>query len=141
MSPETLILPASILGAVTTYWLNHDLRVGAIRASTGATLVFVVLTLPLPQAWLPMLRASFFGATFVGMATTDRFTRRQVAAGAIIYGLLYMLILRAPSMTREPGGLLGTSAFLAGVLVAGFDWLWSKLSERSPATEAAIPPR
>lgn len=132
MSPEILVPPTAILGASVTYWLNHDLRVGAIRASTGATLAFVLLTWPVSYAGIPVLRAAFFGATFVGMCTTERFTRRQVIVGAILYSLIYLLILSAPGPVREPGGLLGTSAFLAGVAVAGFDWLWGKLVERNP---------
>lgn len=139
MNPEFLIPPVAVLGALVTYRLNHDLRLGAIRASTGATLAFILLTCPVSYAGIPVLRATFFGATFVGMCTTERFTRRQVVTGAIIYSLVYLLILSAPNPVREPGGLLGTSAFLAGVAVAGFDLLWGKLAERSRATEAETP--
>lgn len=130
MSPEFLVVPVSVLGALATYWLNHDLRVGPIRSSSGATLAFALLTWPVNYAGIPVLRAAFFGATFVGMCTTERFSRRQVTAGAVVYSLVYLLVLSAPPSVREPGGVLGTSAFLAGIVVAGFDLLWGKLAER-----------
>lgn len=128
MNPLFLIPPVALVGALATYRLNHDLKVGAIRASAGTTLIFCLLSWPFGYTGTPVLRAAFFGATFVGMATAERFSRRQVAVGALVYSLVYLLVLSAPGMVREPGGVLGTSAFLAGIAVAGFDRLWAKLS-------------
>ena len=136
MNPLFLVPPVALVGALATYRLNHDLRVGAVRASAGATLVFCLASWPFGYEGVPVLRAAFFGATFVGMATAERFSRRQVAVGGLIYSLVYTLVLSAPGMVREPGGVLGTSAFLAGIAVAAFDRLWAKLS---PAP-VSVPP-
>lgn len=137
MTPEILVAPVALLGSLATYRLNHDLRLGAVRASAGATLAFCLAVRASGYAEAPVLQAAFFGATFVGMAESERFTTRQVAAGALIYSLLYLLILRAPAPVKETGGLLGTGAFLSGVVVAGAELLWLKLTERPDRAEKA----
>jgi len=117
MSPEWIVTPAAVAGALGTYVLHHDYGFGAVRSSAVSTLVFIGATSSLHHPGVPMWQAAFFGASFTGMCASERFTRRKVVLCGLVFSLIYLAVLRSPAIVRAPGGVLGTSAFLAGLVV------------------------
>lgn len=124
MNALLIIPPVAVAGAFATRRLTTVPGFGPIRASSGATLAFAALTLALPDELAPGLRATFFGATFVGMSTPARFGAKQLFGAALIYSGIYIAILSAPETVRFPGGVLGSSAFIAGVIVAALEQIF-----------------
>ena len=108
-----LIIAASLLGAYSTFQLNQRTRLGAIRASTLASLVFIALTAPFGWVLAPKLQAAFFGASFVGMSDAKRLSEKSILLAALIFSALFFGVSCLPISL---GGSLGTSAFLACLL-------------------------
>ena len=108
-----LIIGASLLGAHATFRLAHRTRLGAIRASTLASLLFVALTTPLGWLLVPKLQAAFFGASFVGMSDAKRLSHRHVLLAALIFSAFFFGLSFLPISL---GGSLGASAFLSCIL-------------------------
>ena len=142
MSPGNFaaVAAVSVLGATVTQALNHDLRLGAVRASAGASCAFVVGTFWMHHGAMPELRAAFLGATFAGMCEPGRFTRVGMAVCGLVFAALYAGLLSAPMPERPPGGLLGTSAFLASLMVAAGEWVVASAmrAARSGKAEAGL---
>jgi len=108
-----LIIGASLLGAHSTFLLAQRTRLGAIRSSTLASLVFIALTAPFGWLVAPKLQAAFFGASFVGMSDAKRLSEKSILLAALIFSALFFGVSCLPISL---GGSLGTSAFLACLL-------------------------
>ena len=117
-----LIILASILGAEVTFYLIHAKRVSAVRASSGSTLAFALLTMALPLPLAASVRAAFFGATFVGMTSNTRMGKKRVLAASLLFAAIYILLV--PSL-KGLGGGLGSAAFVASSAVYGIQKIYS----------------
>jgi hypothetical protein len=103
----------SLVAALLTFELGKLSFIGPIRASAGLTLL-VHIDLALINSFTAIdvetFAAAFFGASFVGMASSERFNHLQIALAGFLFALLFTYIL---PWFAGIGGLLGFSAFLA----------------------------
>lgn len=111
-----MILIVSLFTALSTFKLSHYPRVGVIRASSLVTLAFFLL-LKFVQSYtsfdLDFYLALVFGATFVGMSSSDRVGLLGVALGSIVYSVIFFYLV---PLLEGFGGALGLSAFLGCVV-------------------------
>lgn len=109
-----MITFASIVGAQSTFYLIHEKRLSAVRASSGATLVFALCTMFFSYSVIASLQAAFFGATFVGMTSNTRMGRKRVFLASLLFTVIFICVI--PSLQGLGGGL-GTAAFVSSAVV------------------------
>ncbi|MBU2978228.1 hypothetical protein [Alteromonas sp. C1M14] len=99
----------SVVSAMSTYKLAQYSSFNAIRASSTLTILAygVAVVAHVDAAYWSLV---FFGASFVGMSTPQKFGYTSMAVSGACFGCLYLLI--APFINGI-GGALGSSAFLA----------------------------
>lgn len=116
MIQNLAIASVAAFGAQITFYLIHEKRFSAVRASSSATLVFVLTTMIFSNPLVALLQGAFFGSTFVGMTSKNRLGKKRVLLASIIFAAIYILVL---PLFQGIGGGLGTAAFAscAGVYV------------------------
>ena len=114
----TLII-TGILGAISTFYLNNILKLGAVRSSAGLSLVvgliFYVFSNIAPAFLTKNIPIVFIGATFIGMVSKEVIAHYFLLALA---GALFAIIyVNSSAFFNGYGGALGTTASIT-VLVA-----------------------
>lgn len=106
---ELFTVIVSIISAMSTYKLAQFSSFNAIRASSTLTILSyaVAFVVQVDAAYWSLV---FFGASFVGMSTPQKFGYRSMAVSGACFGVMYLLL--APYIDGI-GGALGSSAFLA----------------------------
>ena len=104
------IFLSSFVGACSTFYLVHKKHFSTVRASSLSTIVFVFLTMFLNVDFVSRIQAAFFGATFIGMTSSNRFAYSGLFLASILFVCVYVLIL---PMFVGIGGGLGAAAFVA----------------------------
>ncbi len=105
---------ASVFGAQATFFLVHEKRFTAVRASSAATLVFALLTGFWSAPFVMAMQAAFFGSTFVGMTSNSRMGKKRVLLASLLFAFVFICVL--PSL-KGLGGGLGTAAFVSSTTV------------------------
>ena len=123
MIVHVLVMLASVLGAQSTFYLIHHKQFSTVRASSGSTLIFALVTSVFSFSFIPVLQASFFGATFVGMTSKSRMGRKRVLVASLAFALIFIFVL--PSL-KGLGGGLGTAAFVSTTGVYLVSQVWRK---------------
>jgi len=107
-SPKDLCLfLAVIAGAVASYWLSVEMKLGAVVA---ASLVGVIAAVVLPSYGVPL-----YTGAFVGMASPKVLNSAQLFLAAAIAGVIFVL---AQDVFNGFGGKLGTIACASCILSA-----------------------
>lgn len=128
---SVVVVFGAVLGAVSTFYVNHALKQGAVRSSAMLSLVVAIIChvlegfivneviLPLPFA--------FIGGSFIGMVAQKVVgSYYKVIVAALIFAFIY---LNNSQFFNGYGGALGASAFIALLCVSG-------LSEVTPQKTA-----
>ena len=107
----------AVLTSVLTFLANK--KMGAIRASSGLTLVSIGLLTLLPPEMIEtdMYANLVFGASFVGMSSPKTWTIAKICMAGLVYSV-YFLVL-APYFPGH-GGTLGMLAFISCVATVSF---------------------
>ncbi|MCU4973572.1 hypothetical protein OB955_12570 [Halobacteria archaeon AArc-m2/3/4] len=124
-----VVVPAAVVGAVSTVVLSVRLELGAV---VGSAFVGLVAGIAFPTL-LPELgetvAAVAFCASFVGMSSTGRLRgEAHVALAGCLCGLVFIVV--TPAFVGA-GGKLGTVAFVSCVTVSGIRVLSEMLIARS----------
>lgn len=98
-----------VAGAVASYWLSVNLKLGAV---VGAALVGLLAGVLIPAYGVPI-----YCGSFVGQASPKVFDGNEVLLAAIVAGVVYVL---AQDVFNGFGGKLGTIAYAGGILSALF---------------------
>jgi hypothetical protein len=105
---------SALLGAHFTYFLVHRTKISSVRASSGLTLFFILITLPVHILNVVPLQAAFFGGSFVGMSDSKRLNEASVLFASLVFSQIFSLVSRFQS---ELGGTLGATAFLSCLII------------------------
>jgi len=111
-----------ILTLITIYltlFVAYDLKLGVVRASSLVTILLGLTLLGInefnPFEYEPILKV-VFGASFIGMCSSELFNKLQFILVAIIFVLFFNYVL--PHMHID-GGALGFCAFVSICAVKG----------------------
>lgn len=109
----------SIVAALTTFLISSKLKADPIRVSAGLTLLALAIFFAIGLFYeikIDVLGAVFFGASFVGMSSNEKYTIVQVLFSSILFGLVFIFLT---PLLSGLGGALGFSAFLSALLIRG----------------------
>ena len=99
-----------LIAVSSTYLLHNKIKMCAVRASAGVTfflcLVLSIIDIHSDESIFGII----FGASFVGMSSSERFNIWEVTLGTLIFLILSPLL---SEYTPPIGGVLGFSAFLS----------------------------
>ena len=102
-----------IVGALSTLALSKKL--GAVRASALATLVFYLILLPVTNPLeLKLYSSLFFAGSFIGMSNASKI---EVILASIVFLVFYENVAM---LLGGLGGVLGLGAFLGIFIVLAF---------------------
>lgn len=108
------VLMICTAGGMGTFLFSQLSIVGPIRASAILSLGFISVTKYLNYMFdlsIPdVSHTVFFGASFVGMASANRFKWYQILQASLLFGLMYVYLI---PFFDGIGGALGASAFLS----------------------------
>ncbi|MCB4435909.1 hypothetical protein LHL20_06575 [Alteromonas sp. McT4-15] len=120
----------AVVGGLSTFALSLVPFIGAIRASTLATLVaYTVFWVVFDSSTANAFGALFFGGSFVGMSSSAKLSWLGVTLAASVFGVLSAAIL---PLLNGMGGALGVCAFLSVVIVYLSGRLYRKYNPRTP---------
>lgn len=105
-----IILIISVIATQLTHELSLKNNIGAVRASSGLTLLFIGLTFTISHPIISSLHAVFLGSSFVGMTEPKRLTRSQLAVASLTFCLIFNYLL---FHLKGFAGTLGLSAFVS----------------------------
>lgn len=109
-----LILLLCCIGGLGTFLVASLPMFGAVRASALLSLSFIAVTKCLNYMWELNIsddtHTIFFGASFVGMASSSRFRWYQILQASLLFGVLYVYLI---PYFDGIGGALGATAFLS----------------------------
>lgn len=95
----------TIISSLVTYELSKLPLIGAIRSSALiGILIFII-----DKYAYPLDSTLLFGATFVGMCSSNRLSRLEVLIASLIY---FITLYYLKSYFHGVGGLLGMSSFV-----------------------------
>ncbi|AZZ38258.1 hypothetical protein CIK05_01790 [Bdellovibrio sp. qaytius] len=109
-----LVTLVAVLGTQVTFYLIHEKHVSTVRASSGASLAFALVTLLIPVSFITTLQAAFLGSTFVGMTAKSRMGKKRVFCASLLFAMIFILVI--PHFQGLGGGL-GTAAFISSAIV------------------------
>lgn len=121
-SGTSLIIPAAVItGALLTYYMSVDLKLGSVLAAGISGLIGVYLPCVFRYAWLRPIPAPFYCGAFVGMCSPFIVTGYPylLLAGAFS-GVIYLLLT---DHFNGVGGKLGSIAFGGVALVSLISYL------------------
>ena len=121
-STTSLIIPAAVIsGALLTYYMSIDLKLGPVLAAGISGLIGVYLPCVFRYDWLKPIPAPFYCGAFVGMCSPFIVTGYSylLLAGAFS-GVIYLLII---DHFNGVGGKLGSIAFGGVALVSLISYL------------------
>lgn len=111
-----LVFFFSSLAALLTFELSKLKWAGATRASAILSIAFAIISRQLfVESDAEAFSAIFFGGSFVGMSSAERFGRGWVLWAGLLFGGVYWSLVHYISGL---GGALGLSAFLSVSLSA-----------------------
>lgn len=122
ISATSLIIPIAVIsGAVLTYYMSIDLKLGPVLATGISGLIGVYLPCVFRHEWLRAIPAPFYCGAFVGMCSPFIATGYPylLLAGAFS-GVIYLLII---DHFNGVGGKLGSIAFAGVALVSLISYL------------------
>jgi hypothetical protein len=119
------LLTAGVYGAVATYFVNHNLSLGAVRASAIISLTGVFISFLLndivSEELAAIVPAVIMGASFIGMAS------KTVGKGwktMILSGIFFSFVfISTGTFFNGFGGSLGTTAAIALGATLGFRYI------------------
>ena len=112
MSWESLLF--GLIAVLITYNLHNKINMCAVRASAGVTFILCLLISNFGLTIDTSIYGVIFGASFLGMSSSARFSTWEVIFGTLIFLILApLMIIHTPPI----GGVLGFSAFLSLVFV------------------------
>lgn len=110
------VLLSSLLGAMTTYCVQHYLHQSAVFASAITSLVFAVIIFVVwpEETSYPIV---FFAASFLGMSSRKRLPNLFVVIwSSLILGVLFDLLI---NVFHGLGGKLGLMALMSMIMTSG----------------------
>ena len=119
----TIVTIVSIIASALVYWLNNYKNWGALKASAITSLIFCIPFEVINFCGLAeLVPAVFFGASFVGMASTKALNWATLILSGVLFGIIYFML---NDVLDAFGGALGTiacfSCLTGMVLVGMFD--------------------
>ena len=111
-----------ILFGLATFWLKNHRLLDAVAASAILGLVLGGIEGTV-VAGLSVYVIPWYGATFVGMSSNDRFHSKSLIIALLLYGTLFYLIHPYYPLT---GGKLGALSFVSTLVVWGTLQLFKK---------------
>jgi len=116
---QSIIILTGIISALLTYVINNHLRQGAVRASSGLSLIIGLFFYYFPDLLSDYLSEHipliFIGATFIGMVSSKILHNYYlVGIAGLIFSIIY---LNTGMFFQGYGGALGTTAAIS-VLVS-----------------------
>ena len=128
-----ILLSVSIIAAISTYYVNGDLKQGPIKSSALLSLVVALFFYFFPHIMSPILTTKipvvFFGASFAGMSSKEVIHQYWwMALAGSIFGLIF---LHTSKFFTGYGGGLGTTALLSIVITFALIQLWQLAIKRS----------
>ncbi len=104
----------SLIAIHFTHYLVIKKNFHSVRASSLCTLIFIALTSFQVGPTTYLLRAAFFGGSFIGMSDSKRLTRWQLSLAGLIYSFIYCYLIQH---LKGIGGALGFSAFFSCLVI------------------------
>lgn len=111
------ILLTSIAGAVLTYYFVDKVKWTTVKSSALLSLFFACAAMVLNNYYPfdhELYSTYFFGASFVGMSSTNKLSYFWIAIAGLIYGLL---LFAFSDYFAGIGGGLGTTACITVIIV------------------------
>ena len=123
-----IILITGILGAILTYYVNHNLKQGAVRASALLSLIVALFFYVFPNMLSTYLTINiplvFIGTSFIGMVSLKiNYSFVIMAIAGFLFSVLY---LQKNNLFNGYGGALGALALIALVIVLGTAIIFKK---------------
>jgi hypothetical protein len=128
---QGVLILAAIAGAALTYLASHRLKLGAVVASAGLSLlVGALFTLPVAlPATLAAIPVVFMGGSFAGMNARDVIDNTWLMAFAgLAFGLIFV---HTSQFFGGYGGGLGTTACMSVMMACGL----TRLSQRMTVSQ------
>lgn len=124
-----IISLGSILGGFLTFFCVEKFGISALKSSALLSLIVAIAAHFInSETQLDIFATCFFGASFVGMASSKFFNKITILIPSIIFGIIYW---KTSAHFNHLGGTLGTSACLSCLLSLGFIQIKNKLFKRS----------
>ncbi|MFT6716480.1 MAG: hypothetical protein ACJA0Q_001121 [Saprospiraceae bacterium] len=121
------ILVTSIAGALLTYYFVDKMKWTAVKSSALLTLFFASAAMAV-NAYFPfeheLYSTYFFGASFVGMSSTNRLSYLLITCSGLLYGVLLFLF---KDYFSGIGGGLGSTACITVIVLFLVQQLSNKL--------------
>lgn len=113
-----LSISIAILGGISTFSFHKSERISAVKSSAICTLIFVLATTLLNKHIVQFdsiyYQSLFFGATFVGMSSLEKFNFLMIGISSALFGLFFKL---SHLYFNGIGGMLGCSASIMVIIM------------------------
>lgn len=116
---QSILVITGIVAAILTFLVNNKYEQGAVRASTGLSLLVGLFFYIFPELFSTFLTKNipivFIGATFIGMVSSKVIKNVYfIAIAGFVFSIIY---LNTSHLFKGYGGALGTTAAIS-VLVS-----------------------
>lgn len=122
---KLIIIIASIIASLLTYFLNARMKLGPVLASSIIGLIGSLLFLNIYYSLGPTLATVIFGSSFVGMTSRNKFSSEGfILLAGTLFGLIFIY---NSTYFGGVGGRLGATAFVSVLVIDGLIFLIRKI--------------
>ncbi len=127
-----IIILTGIIGSTFTFYVNHQLKQGPVRASALLSLLVGLFFFSFPDLLNTSLTKNipivFIGTSFIGMISSEAQKHYgQLAIAGLLFSIIYT---NKNNLFEGFGGALGAMAFIALLASLTFSFTFSKVIQK-----------